>query len=67
MEEVLNEQPEVQRQAVQASQDHSIRHLPCSLIIRWERPGEERRRERGERGKERDGERERGRKKRKDG
>lgn len=48
MEKAQNDQAEAQRQAVQASA--GPQHLPCSLIIRWERP------ERGEREKEKGGE-----------
>lgn len=46
MEEVRrNDQAEAQKQAVQASA--GPQHLPCSLIIRWERPEREREKEKG--------------------
>lgn len=51
MEKAQNDQAEAQRQAVQASA--GPQHLPCSLIIRWERP--ERGKERKRKGERKDG------------
>lgn len=37
--EALSDQPEAQRQAIRGSHSAaSKKHLPCSLIMRWERP-----------------------------